>query len=108
MFKFSLIVIISTMASFSVHSDENDYSQAPAPCLKVGDACKKAGFRVGGWKKGIGLWDDCINIVMQGRSRKEDFILKLPTLDPQIIASCKKARKSFGQGTLGTSVKESP
>ena len=103
--SFSIFLLILNFSYLSF-ADENDYSHAPKPCVRIGDACRKAKFRVGGWTEGLGLWDDCINPIMQNKNRKSSLAKKLPVVKAATIRDCKKADPNFGQGQLGDSVEK--
>ena len=40
--------------------------QPPRPCDQIIHLCKQAGFVEGDYKKGYGLWLDCIDPIMRG------------------------------------------
>ncbi len=70
------------------------------PCKQIKEACEKAGFVKGEAKEGKGLWMDCIDPVVQGTTAKKS-VLPLPSIDPSIIAACKKNHPKFGSGKVG-------
>ena len=41
------------------------------PCDQIIHACKQAGFVEGDYKKGYGLWIDCIDPIMRGAKRQK-------------------------------------
>lgn len=75
-------------------------ARAAGPCQPVVQACKSAGFILGAWKQGKGLWVDCINPIMQGVTAPH-ATLALPSVPPAVIANCKAQRPHFGQGKIG-------
>ena len=67
-------------------------------CMQIVNACKSAGFIQGDWKKGDGLWRNCIDPIIQGQTGVAGGTKPLPTVDPNIVAECKASRPSFGTG----------
>jgi hypothetical protein len=76
--------------------------QAPGPCMQIADACKAAGFIKGDWKKGDGLWRDCVDPIMQGASSAPGVTKPLPHVDPSLVSACKAKHPKFGGGKVGT------
>jgi hypothetical protein len=79
-------------------------AQAPAPtakdpCAPIVQACKSAGFAPKQAKEGSGLWVDCIRPIVQGTSQPPKATIKLPTVDPSVVAACKAAHPKFGEKT---------
>jgi hypothetical protein len=72
----------------------------PGPCQQVTAACQSAGFVQGGLSTGNGLQKHCVIPLMQGIAQPADARIPLPSVDPQVVASCKKANPSFGQAAL--------
>ena len=76
-------------------------AQTPAPkeetnpCGQVEAACRSAGFVDKGSNVGKGLWSDCIDPIMQGRSVK--VAMPLPKVSPQTVAACKAKSPNFGE-----------
>jgi hypothetical protein len=77
------------------------YAQTPAskedtnPCGEVETACRNAGFIDKGSELGKGLWSECIDPIMQGRSVKA--AIPLPKVSPQTVAACKAKNPNFGR-----------
>jgi hypothetical protein len=75
------------------------YAQTPAPkedpCGEVESACKSAGFVEKGSEVGKGLWSECIDPIMQGRTVKA--VKPLPKVSPQTVAACKAKNPTFGR-----------
>ena len=65
------------------------------PCGEVESACRNAGFVDKGSKVGKGLWSECIDPIMQGRSVKA--AKPLPKVSPQTVAACKAKSPNFGE-----------
>jgi hypothetical protein len=74
----------------------------PGPCKQIADACKSAGFIPGDWKKGDGLWKDCVDPIMQGQASAPGATKPLPTVDPNLVAQCKAKHPKYGAGKAGT------
>ena len=64
-------------------------------CVDVKKACEKAGFIKGNAKAGKGLWKDCIEPIMQGKTEGKS---NLPAIDPEIVKSCKTKHPNYGDG----------
>jgi hypothetical protein len=71
------------------------------PCMQIVTACKNAGFIYGAYKKGDGLYYDCIDPIMQGKTRVPGATKPLPAVDSKLIAECKKKDPAFGTGEVG-------
>ena len=65
-------------------------------CGQIKSACVNAGFVQGGLKSGTGLWKDCIEPILQGKTQPRKASKGLPQIDPQIVAACKQQNPSFG------------
>lgn len=72
--------------------------EAPGPCKQIAEACKNAGFKPGDWKKGDGLWKDCVDPIVQGTPQPSGASKPLPTVDPNLVSACKAKHPKFGQG----------
>jgi hypothetical protein len=72
--KILLVVVATVMAAtlnVSVWAADAVPAAAPAaqhPCRVIEDACKGAGFVKGGAAEGKGLWKDCIQPVLGGKT----------------------------------------
>ncbi|MBC7661184.1 MAG: hypothetical protein H7249_15915 [Chitinophagaceae bacterium] len=75
---------------------------APGPCKQIAEACKTAGFVKGDWKKGDGLWRDCVDPIVQGQTTVAGATKPLPTVDPVIVSACKEKNPKFGEGKVGS------
>ena len=62
---------------------------AENPCKQIESACKSAGFVEKGSTKGIGLWSECIDPIMQGHPTKSK--LALPKVDEKVVAACRES-----------------
>ena len=74
----------------------------PAPCEEVVRACEQAGFILGQWKVGNGLWFDCIDAIEQGVSNVPGAKRALPAIAPATVAACRQADPGFGRGRVGS------
>ena len=72
------------------------------PCKQVLDTCKNAGFVAGQAAKGYGLYGDCVNPIMQHKTVVPNAIKPLPSVDPKVVAECKKRDPAFGAGPVGS------
>ncbi len=72
-------------------------AEGQGPCQQIKSACINANFVPGGAGSGNGLWRDCVDPIMQGRSRSRKSSNPLPQVDPQIVEACKVQDPSFGQ-----------
>jgi len=79
---------------------------APGPCKQVEQACKNAGFIQGDWKKGDGLWRDCVDPIMQGQASVPGATKPLPAVNANAIAECKAQHPKFGGGKVGSTPKK--
>ena len=69
---------------------------------QVAQACQQAGFIKGDWKKGDGLWRDCVDPIMQGKTSVPGATKPLPAVDPSVVAACKAQHPKFGGGNVGS------
>jgi hypothetical protein len=79
-----------------------DDKGVPGPCKEIVEACKKAGFIPGDWKKGDGLWRDCVDPIVQGQTTVPGATKPLPTVDANLVAACKAKKPKFGLGKVGS------
>ena len=66
-------------------------------CGQITAACERAGFFYGGVNSGNGLVVDCIQPIMQDKPQRPAAIRPLPSIDPQVVASCRASNPNFGQ-----------
>lgn len=95
-------LMIGSIAMFSVTANANRMNGVPGPCKEIAVACQAAGFSKGDWRKGDGLWRDCVNPIIQGATNAPGISKPLPKVDPGVVAACKAKRPKFGEGKLGT------
>jgi len=74
----------------------------PGPCKEIAATCKAAGFTPGDWKKGDGLWYDCVDPIIQGKTVVPGATKPLPAVDPKIVAACKARHPKYGTGKVGS------
>jgi hypothetical protein len=87
-------IIIGCALPFGAQSTE----RIPASCQQIVAACKTAGFVKGDYEQGYGLWADCVNPIMRGTQAPRQADKPLPSVSPELVAACKQASPSFGQG----------
>lgn len=102
-------LVLQTIAVFSLISMPSfadsaaaPAGKAPGPCLQIAQACKSAGFVKGDWKKGDGLWRDCVDPIVQGQTTVPGSTKPLPTVDPSVVSACKAKHPKFGSGKVGS------
>lgn len=71
--------------------------QEARPCDQIIHLCKRAGFVEGDYKKGYGLWLDCIDPIMRGTKQPAIADKPLPEVSPELIGACKQKDPNFGQ-----------
>ncbi len=70
----SLVMALVLMGSVSAfaggqgNGGGHDHGAKNHPCQKVKAACEAAGFKQGGHAEQKGLWKDCVDPVMEGKS----------------------------------------
>ena len=94
-----IVALIFGLASLTALADN---SNPKHPCKTVKQACESAGFAKGQWKKGAGLWRDCINPIMQGQTTVNGATKALPSVDPSVVQACKAKHPKFGHGKVGS------
>ena len=90
------------LVALSAPALADDAGKPHHACKQVADACRKAGFIKGDWKKGDGLWRDCVDPLMQGVTTVPGGTKPLPTVDAGLIAECKAHHPKFGGGKVGS------
>jgi hypothetical protein len=71
--------------------------QEPRPCDQIIHLCKHAGFVEGDYKKGYGLWLDCIDPIMRGTRQPAIADKPLPEVSSELIQACRQQDPQFGQ-----------
>lgn len=66
----SLVMTLVLMSSVSAFANESHggHGGKDHPCAKIKAACESAGFKQGDHKDKKGLWKDCVDPVMEGKS----------------------------------------
>ena len=77
-------------------------NEPPGPCKEIANACRNAGFIKGDWKKGDGLWRDCVDPIMQGKSSAPGGTKPLPTVNASLVSACKAKHPKYGAGKVGS------
>jgi hypothetical protein len=77
-------------------------NQPPGPCKEIAAACRNAGFIKGDWKKGDGLWRDCVDPIVQGKTSAPGGSKPLPSVDAGLISACKAKHPKYGSGKVGS------
>jgi hypothetical protein len=72
-------------------------AMAADPCKQIVQQCQSSGFVAGQWKKGYGLWKDCVRPIL-GDSRPSGITKQIPSVSPAIVAACKAKNPKFGEG----------
>jgi hypothetical protein len=79
--------------SLAAHTAE----QPLRPCDQIIHTCKQAGFVEGDYKKGYGLWIDCIDPIMRGTKQPAIAIKPLPEVSSELIEACRQKDPKFGR-----------
>src|SRR6478672_8082006 len=99
------LVMVSTMALMMFSASafaEGGADKAPGPCKQIAETCKNAGFIPGDWKKGDGLWRDCVDPIVQGVTTVPGGTKPLPIVNASLVAACKAKHPKFGSGKVGS------
>jgi hypothetical protein len=75
--------------------------QTLRPCEQIIHACKHAGFVEGDYKKGYGLWIDCIDPIMRRTQQPANADKPLPPVSSELIEACKQKDPNFGERNKG-------
>ena len=101
--KFASIVSIAFATSALAQAPSAKMpNQPPGPCKEIADACRSAGFIKGDWKKGDGLWRDCVDPIMQGKASAPGATKPLPSVNPGLISACRAKHPKYGAGKVGS------
>jgi N-acetylglucosamine-6-sulfatase len=91
-----LVLLYTLFMGFGVAS-ASQRAPAQGPCAQIIAACQAAGFSQGAAKSGKGLQIDCVEPIMQGKTGENNAGLRLPTINPKIIAACKARNPKYAQ-----------
>ncbi len=97
LFSLAAFVSVLTAADSAIAADNG-----AGPCRQIEQTCKNAGFISGDWKKGDGLWSDCVDPIMQGVTTVPGATKPLPTVDSSVVSACKAKNPKFGRGKVGS------
>jgi hypothetical protein len=89
-------------ATTPAKTEKSGAKEQSGSCQKITQICKNADFDPGEGKKGTGLNRDCINPIMQGKTKVPGAKKPLPAVDPKLVAACKAENPKFGQGPVGS------
>ena len=103
--KILILAALSLCSALALAQGKKDERGVPGPCKQVEQACKNAGFIPGDWKKGDGLWRDCVDPIMQGQTSVPGATKPLPSVDAKAVADCKAQHPKFGGGKVGSTSK---
>jgi hypothetical protein len=103
--KISILAALSLCSVLALAQGKKDERGAPGACKPIEQACKNAGFIQGDWKKGDGLWRDCVDPIMQGQTSAPGATKPLPSVDAKAVADCKAQHPKFGGGKVGSTKK---
>jgi hypothetical protein len=91
-----------TVLAFSGFALQANAAGPPGPCMQIAQACEAAGFIKGDWKKGDGLWRDCVDPIVQGQTSVPGGTKPLPSVAASTVAACKAKNPKFGEGKVGS------
>jgi len=97
-----MLATVSMCSSLALAQGKKAQEGPPNECKQIEAACKQAGFIQGDWKKGDGLWRDCVDPIVQGKSNVPGATKPLPRVDPNLVAQCKAKHPKFGGGKVGS------
>ena len=100
--RISTLVVLSMCSVLALAQGKKGDQGAPGPCKEVEQACKNAGFIPGDWKKGDGLWRDCVDPIMQGQTNVPGATKPLPQVSQKAVADCKAQHPKYGAGKVGS------
>jgi hypothetical protein len=75
------------------------FAAGQGPCEQIVQACSSAGFIKGEFKEKKGLWRDCVDPIVQGKTVQT--AIPLPTVDPSVVSACRAKHPKFGEGKVG-------
>jgi hypothetical protein len=101
-FRTTLLVSALSICSTLTFAQGKKGNEAPSSCQQIAKICQQAGFIKGDWKKGDGLWRDCVDPIMQGKTSVPGATKPLPSVDPGLVADCKAKHPKFGGGKVGS------
>ena len=96
----ALLIVLGGLASMPAFAA--NAGNVPGACKQIAAACQTAGFIKGDWKKGDGLWRDCVDPIIQGQTSVQGATKPLPSVDPSVVAACKAKHPKYGSGKVGS------
>ena len=69
-----------------------------AACAQIFQACKEAGFVLGGMKRGNGIQADCVTPLLKGTTQPNNASRSLPTVPFEVIRACRAQYRSENKG----------
>ena len=97
-----VLTALSLCSALAFAQGKKSDQRAPNECKQIAEACRQAGFIKGDWKKGDGLWRDCVNPIVQGKTSVPGATKPLPAVDAKLVADCKAKHPKFGGGKVGS------
>jgi hypothetical protein len=97
----SLAQTTTTTPPAGQHAGGGHQHMIPPECQPIYNACTGAGFIQGAYKKGDGLWRDCIDPIMKGVASVPGATKSLPSVSPSVVQTCKTAHPKWGEGQVG-------
>jgi hypothetical protein len=95
--RISLSTLGTSIVGFAFSLAVQSAEQEPRPCDEIIHLCKHAGFVEGDYKKGYGLWLDCIDPIMRGTKQPAIADKPLPEVSAELIEACRQKDRNFGQ-----------
>jgi hypothetical protein len=95
--RFSLATLGTFTVGLALSLAAQSAEQPIRPCDQIIHACKQAGFVEGDYKKGYGLWIDCIDPIMRGTKQPAIADKPLPQVAAELIEACKQKDPNFGE-----------
>lgn len=100
--KFASVVSLALASSALAQAPAQKSNEPPGPCKEIASACRNAGFIKGDWKKGDGLWRDCVDPIMQGKTAVPGATKPLPAVNASLVSACKAKHPKYGGGKVGS------
>ncbi|MGZ3689776.1 MAG: hypothetical protein ACXWP5_09925 [Bdellovibrionota bacterium] len=85
--RFGALILGLAMALVQVASADDSAAKANHPCRKIEAACIGGGYSKGGHKIGKGLWKDCVQPILAGKT--VDGV----TVSGDDVSACKAKRE---------------
>lgn len=89
-----MVLLALTLVTSAALAQDSTSAKGPGkdqPCLKIQQACKKAGFVKGGAKEGKGLFVNCVQPILKGKS------VPGVTMDAATIQACEDNMEKLAQ-----------